>query len=190
MKKQFLKLAVIAIIAGVVATSCRSRQPSIQAGSQEVTTPFQESRYRSDDNHFRAVSSGSSIDHPMAQRIAMQNARTLLAQAVAITVRAVSEQYADQRQVADRQEFQTRLQQLGRTVADEQLNDVRVIGERTFREPDGRLTIWVAIEMAREPFVRSLNTRISADERLRQDFDINQFRRIFDEEMRNFQENR
>lgn len=190
MKTKILKLAVIAMIAGVVATSCRTPQPTIQAGSVEVTTPFSENRYRSDNTHFRAVNQGSSVDHAMARRIALQNARTEMATNIGATVRAVSENYADQRQVGDRQEFQSRLQELSRTVVDQQLNDVRVIGDRTFREPNNRLTVWVAIEMSHDALMNALNNTLSRDERLRQDFDMHLFRQVFDAEMQNFQESR
>jgi len=187
MKKQFLKLAVIAIIAGVVATSCRSQQPTIQAGAERVTIPFQSREFRTDANHFRAVNQGQSVDYAMARRTAMQNARTELASSIEAVVREVTRQYNDQVQVANRQEFETRLQAESRTVVNQQLNDVRVLGEEVFREPDGRLTVWVAIEMPRGALVNSLNDRISRDERLRLEFNQYQFGRIFDEEMRRFE---
>jgi len=186
---KILKTAVMALILIAGATACRSRQelPTIQAGSERVTIPFQSRQYRSDSNHFRAVNSGTSVDYAMARRIALQNARTELAQGIEATLKAVTAQYADQRQVGNRQEFQTRLEEESRTVVNQRLNDVRIIGDEAFREQDGRLTVWVAIEMSRDALVQSLNNRLSQDERLRLDFDQHMFRRIFDEEMRKFE---
>jgi len=192
MKKQFLKLAVIAIIAGVVATSCRSQQPTptIQAGSERLTLPFRGAQYRTNDTHFRAINSGRSVDYAMARRIALQNARTELAGSVEGRMQVVTDLFADQRQVQNRRDFQSRMQQQSMDVVNRLLNDVRIIGDEAFREPDGDITVWIAIEMPREALLQSLNSRLSQDEMLRLDFDQYQFRRIFDEQMRNFQENR
>jgi hypothetical protein len=181
-------MAVLTVVIFTVS-SCRSKQatPTIQAGSERVTIPFQSKEYRSNNTHFRAVNQGNSVDYAMARRIAMQNARTELASGIEAVVKAVTEQYADQRQVGNRQEFQTRLEEQSRTVVNQQLNDVRVIGDEAFREQNGTLTIWVALEMAKDALVQALNNRLSADERLRLDFDQHQFRRIFDEEMKKFE---
>jgi len=92
-----LKLAVTALILIAAITACRSKQqpmPTIQAGSERVTIPFQ--NFRADANHFRAVNQGNSVDYAMARRIALQNARTELASTIEATVKAVTEQYADQ----------------------------------------------------------------------------------------------
>ena len=168
---------------------CKSKKdvPTIQAGSERLTLPFSSSEYRSDANHFRAVNMGTSVDLAMARRIALQNARTELAAGIASTVRAVTAQYADQRQVGNRQEFQTRLEEESRTVVNQLLNDVRIIGDEAFREPDGRMTVWVAIEMAKDALMQAMNNSISRDERLRLDFDQHRFRQVFDEEMKKFE---
>ncbi|MCL2416697.1 MAG: hypothetical protein FWD02_02015 [Bacteroidales bacterium] len=185
-----LKLTTIALILIAVFTACRSQHPTIQAGSERVTIPFQSREFRTDENNFRAVNTGNSVDYAMARRIAMQNARTELASGIEAVVKAVTEQYADQRQVGNRQEFQTRLEELSRTVVNQRLNDVRELGTEVFREQDGRITVWVAIEMPKDALVNSLNDRLSRDERLRLDFDQHLFRQTFDAEMRKFQENR
>jgi len=199
LNKTLIYIAMIAI-AGTFFTSCRGQQPAAVAppsppiaavtGAVEVQTPFESPEYRSDANHFRAVNQGTSIDYAMARRIAMQNARTELAAGIEATLRAVIDQYVDQRQVGNVQEFQTRMQEQSRTVVNQRLNDVRVLGTRTFRYPDNRLAVWVAIEMPREALVQNLNERLSQDDRLRLDFDQHLFQRIFDEEMRRFDQNR
>ena len=187
MKKFFLSLVVVLVAFSLVGCKSKKETPTIQAGSQRITTPFSGNEYRADANHFRAVNMGTSVDYAMARRIALQNARTELAGSIEATVKAVTAQYADQRQVGQRQEFQTRLEEESRTVVNQLLNDVRVIGDETFREPDGRFTVWVAIEMAKDALMQSMNNSISRDERLRLDFDQHRFRQIFDEEMKKFE---
>ena len=183
---------VLTVIILFAAGGCKGKKdmPTIQSGSERLTVPFSSAAYRTDGSNFRAVNMGTSVDYSMARRIALQNARTELAAGIAATVKAVTAQYADQRQVADRQEFQTRLEEESRTVVNQMLTDVRVIGDETFREPDGRMTVWVAIEMPKDALVQAMSNSISRDERLRLDFDQHRFRQIFDEEMNKFESNR
>ena len=184
-----LKLVAILMLIGVTTTGCRSRRdmPHVHAQAVEVYVPFSGSNYQTSNTHWRASGDGSSRELAMARRIAMQNARTILAGSIQATVQAVTQQYSDQRQIDDRQEFQTRLEEMSRAVVDQQLNDVRTIGERTFRQPNGNITVHIALEMGRDAVQQALNNRIAADERLRLDFDQHQFRQIFEEEMRRFE---
>ena len=187
MKKVFVSLVTVSLL--FAAAGCKSKQPlpSVQAGSVEVEVPFSSREYRSDENHFRATQSGRSPDLSTARRIAQLNARTELAGLVESTIKSVSTNYINQRTVGDRQEFANRFDEEARAVVNQTLNDVRIIGERTFREANGSYTVYVAIEMSKDAMVNALNSRISQNERLRLDFDQHQFRRIFDEEMRQFQ---
>ena len=180
---------IIAVLLLVAAAGCKSKQPlpSVQAGSVEVEVPFSSREYRSNENFFRATQSGRSPDVSTAKTIALLNARTELAGAVESTIKAVSTNYINQRTVGDRQEFSNRFDQEARAVVNQRLVDVTIIGERAFREQNGSYTVWIAIEMAKDALLNSLNDRISNDERLRLDFDQHQFRKIFDEEMKQFQ---
>jgi len=189
MTRIFVTIATFLMLLSFVG--CKSKKmPTIQAGSERLTLPFSGKEYRSDADHFRAVNTGNSVDYAMARRIAIQNARTELAAGIEATLKAVTAQYADQRQVSNRQEFQSRLEEESRTVVNQLLNDVRVIGDETYREPNGNLTVWVAIEMAKDALAQAMNNQISRDERLRLDFDQHRFRQIFDEEMKKFENDR
>ena len=184
-------IAFLAVSVLFTAGGCKSKKdlPAGQGGTR-ISMPLSGDQYRADANHFRAVNSGSSVDYAMARRIALQNARVELAQSIEATMKVVGEQYADQRQVGNRQEFQTRFEEMSRTVANQVLNDVRTIGEETYRESDGRTTVWIAIEMSKTALADALNNSISRDERLRLDFDQQRFRQVFDEEMKKFEQNR
>jgi hypothetical protein len=58
---------------------------------------------------------------------------------------------------------------------------VKIIGEKTFRETDGRITYFIALEMSKEPVVDRMADRISKDAKLQLEFDRQQFRKIFDD---------
>jgi hypothetical protein len=190
MKYIFVSMLAVSMM---FATGCRSKQPalpSVQAGSTEVEVPFSGREYRTNENFFRATQIGRSPDLSAAKRIALLNARTELASAVEATIKAVSTNYTNQRTIENRQEFASRFDEEARVIVNQRLNDVNIIGERVFREANGSYTYYVVIEMSKDALLNSLNDQISRDERLRLDFDQHQFRRVFEEEMRKFEQNR
>jgi hypothetical protein len=192
MKKNYLKIAIMAMVSVVILASCATtKAPSVQSGkSKEVSVPLSEKEYRTDKDYFRATQSGKSPDLATAKKIALQNARTELAGNIQATMKAVIENYTNQRTVGDKQEFENKFEEQARTVVNQTLNDVKIIADKVFKVDDGKITYYVAIEMNKESVVNSVADRISKDAKLQLDFDQHQFRKVFDEEMKKFEENR
>jgi hypothetical protein len=65
---------------------------------------------------------------------------------------------------------------------------VEIIGEKVFKDPDGKITYYIAVEMNKESVVNQYTNRISKDAKLQLDFDKHQFQKIFDEEMKKFED--
>jgi len=187
MKNVFISIITISLIFAVGGCKSSKKLPSVQAGSTEVSVPLSGKEYSPDKDHFRAKQSGNSIDLAVAKKIALQNARAELATGIQSTMKAVIENYANQRQVSDRKELEGKFEEQTRTVVNQMLNDVRIIGEKVYKEANGSFTYWVAIEMNKDSLTQGLNDRILRDERLKLDFDQYQFRKIFDEEMQKFE---
>ncbi|GHV65605.1 hypothetical protein FACS1894199_06720 [Bacteroidia bacterium] len=186
--KKVLILVATATVAGVMMTACGgSKKLSSTDGSTEVTVPLSGKEYRSDKDYFRATQTGKSPDLATAKKIALQNAKAELAGNIQSTVKAVTENYTNQRSVGDKQEFENKFEENARTVVNQSLNDVKIIGEKTFKEKDGKLTYYIAIEMSKEPIVNNIADRISKDAKLQLDFDKHQFQKTFDEEMKKFE---
>jgi hypothetical protein len=64
---------------------------------------------------------------------------------------------------------------------------VKVIGEKVFKEKDGKYTCYIAVEMSKEALATNIADRISKDAKLQLDFDKHQFKKAFDEEMEKFE---
>ena len=185
-----VRIAVVsaAMITGVIFTGCKGSKPvPVQKGSTEVSVPLSGKEYRSDKEYFRATQSGKSPDLATAKKIALQNARTELASNVESTMKAVIDNYTNQRTVGDKQEFENKFEEYSRTVINQTLNDVRIMDEKVFKENDGKYNYYVAIEMSKEPIVRNVSDRISKDAKLQLDFDQYKFRQEFDKEMEKFE---
>ncbi|GHS86501.1 hypothetical protein FACS1894201_07390 [Bacteroidia bacterium] len=187
--KKVLIIATVVAFAGVIVTGCKSgKKLATETGAKEVIVPLSGKEYWSNKEFFRASQSGKSPDLATAKKIALQNARADLAATIQSTIKAVTDNYTNQVTVADKQEFENKFEEMQRTVVNQKLNDVRTIGEKTFKERDGKYTYYVAIEMSKDAIVNGAFDQISKDAKLKVDFDKFRYQQIFDEEMKKFEE--
>jgi hypothetical protein len=187
MKKFIVFKGIIIIVMLSAIVGCRSKKElahSSLAGAREVVTPFQDDAYRTSAEYYRAAQSGTSPDLATARKIATLNAKSALASDISSTIRSVIEVYTDQRQVGNAIEFNDRFQEITRQVVDQELTATKIQDEKVFQRPDGVYECWVVVEMPTAEINNKLNNRISNDEKLRQDYNREQFLKIFDEEMR------
>lgn len=179
--------AFLLLIAGISLTSCKSKKvtPSIdkQTGAIEIAVPFSTKDYQSDKENFRAKSSGNSMDLTTSKKIALQNAKSEMAGLIQTTIKKVTEQYTNQRQVSSTQEFSNKFEEMAREVTNQDLTDVRVIGEKIFQEPNKNYTYWVAIEANKQTILTGIDKGISKNSKLQQDYDKKKFEEIFNQEM-------
>ena len=190
MKMIFASILTVSLI--FTLSGCKSKKglPTVPAGLMEVEVPFSSREYRTNANYFRATDNGRSPDLSTAKRIALLNAKAELASAIESTIKSVSEIYTNQRTIDDKQEFANKFETMTREVVKQTLNDVTIMDEKVFRGSNGGYTYYIVIEMGKNIILNSLDERISKDERLRQDFDQRQFRRIFEEEINKLEKNR
>ena len=168
-----------------VLGSCKSAKDMSSAqGSTKVTIPLSGKEYKSDKDYFRTSQNGKSTDLATAKKIALQNARTELASNIRSTLKAVIDNYTVQRTIGQQEEFTNKFEEESRTVVNELLNDVKIIGEEVYKEVDGKFTYWIAIEMSKNSLLQSVNNRISKNAKMQLDFDQSKFRLLFDEEMK------
>lgn len=176
--------AVIAIVAaGLSITSCGGQKQVLNQGKTEIIMPFNLPENRSDMDYFRATASGTSPDIEMARTIAEMNARTQLAAQVSTVIKSVAEKYAKQLNVADKVEFQQKVEQNTRQVINQELTGAVIKDTKLYQNPDGKYEFWVNIEMAKANLLEEVEGVITNDESLAVDFNQHLFRKVFDEEM-------
>ncbi len=187
MKNKTSKLILSAVVLVAVAfgmQSCKSKKSIAQTtGAVEITVPFSDKAYASDKENFRAKSSGSSPDLTASKKIALQNAKSEMASLIQTTIKKVTDQYTNQRTVGNVQEFANKFEELAREVTNQQLTDVRIIGEKIFQEKNGTYTYWVAIEANKEGVWDGINKSVSNNKKIEQDYDKKKFEEIFNQEM-------
>jgi len=183
--------ALILVLAGL--SSCRKTRPVAlpeHTGAIEIAIPFSGSRFRNSQTHFRAVQTASSPNIAGAKQLALHRAKQELAGNIESIMRAVSDNYTQQRDIANVIEFSNKFESLSREVTNQQLRQVNIIDEKLFQEKDGNFTMWVAIEVPVKPLLLELENSISRNQTLRQDYDKMMFERIFNEEMKKLEQQR
>ncbi|MGE0568655.1 MAG: hypothetical protein AB7O73_11955 [Bacteroidia bacterium] len=183
-------LLFIPAIAVLALTGCKSKKQPIQkeTGAVEITVPFSSKEYRSDENAFRAKQMGKSPDLATAKKIAFQNAKSELAGNIQSTIKRVTDQYTNQRTVGNAQEYENKFEEMAREVVKLQISNVKEIGEKIFKEPDGSYSYWIAIEAGKKEVFDKMDSKISSDAKLKLDYDKMKFQKIFDEEMKKMAE--
>jgi len=185
--KNKLLILILLFASSLFLHYCKSTKSIAEiTKAEEIEIPLSEKKYQTDKDFFRAVQSGLSPDLSTAKKIAIQNAKTELASNVQAIIKAVTDNYTNQRTVGNKQEFENKFEELSRQVTNQKLTNLKIIGEKTFREKDNRYSYWVAIEMPKEELINGLNMEISKDKQLQLDFDKYQYKKILEQEMEKF----
>lgn len=72
-------------------------------------------------------------------------------------------------------------------VVKQELSNIDIVDEKVFKETDGRYTYYLVLETSKDKIVNALCNKISSDAQLQLDFDKFQYQKIFDEEMKKFE---
>lgn len=182
----FTKLSFIVTILIIVVSfsSCRTKTSpeSPTPGAVELNIPCQ-NEGRSDRDYFRADNSSSSRNMSLSREKALTMTKQRLAGLIETQIKSVTDRYVNEYDVGDRQEFSGKFENLTREVINQTLRDIAIICEKTFQETDGRYTTYVAIEVNKETLFNGFENLISRDEKLRVDYNKQQFENIFNQEM-------
>lgn len=180
MKKIYFVLGLV--IALFVITSCGSKKAALN-GDVEVIVPCSGPEYSSNDEYFRGGAMAQSSDQNMAKKKAMQDARALLATAIAPSLKRVIDQYGSSYDQKGQDEVRGRYMEISRTVVNQQLNDVRVICEKMTKSSEGKYKCYIALEMSKDGLLETMNKNILNDEKLRTDYEYEKFKQIYEEEI-------
>jgi len=188
MNKTF-SLAVAAVMVMGGLTACGGKKKAAEAakpptGETEVNVLCSGPDYFTDEKNFRANSLGESMDQATAAKKAMSNARAALASAINTQVKSVIDNYVNSSELNNKEEVAERFEGLSREVVDQQLQGTKTICEKTVRvDATGNYKTYVAIELSAQDLLAAYNQRLSADDKLKVDYDYEKFKKTFDDEM-------
>lgn len=186
MKKILIIVTSVTLL--IALNSCsHSKKLEKVVNSTEVTLPFSGKEYQSDKDNFRAKQSGKSSDLATAKKIALLNAKTEMASNIQSVIKSVTDQYTNQRAVSNTQEFENKFEEFTREVVNQQLTDIKIIGEQIILDKDKAYNYWIAIEASKQSIFDGVVKKINDDKKLQLDFDKYQFEKIYNSEMEKFE---
>lgn len=185
-KPDFNKLVLfVALITGtMLLVSCGGKKKAAgpSALGTKVEIPCSDEEYHSDMTHFRGTGMAQGTNLASTRRRANLDANANLAAGINRTIKSVTDRYTQDITIGDANEFAERFEDLTRSVVNQTLNNVAVACSQIF-ERDGRYNVYVAVEVNKDELLNDLSSRISRDDRLRLDYDRQQFESIFNQEM-------
>lgn len=179
-------LMISALLSAVVISGCKSKEKAASTKDQGETlieVYCSGPEYQSNNEYFRANQVGESVDQATAKKKAMSNARADLASAIQTRVKAVIDNYVNSRELNNVEEAEERFESLSREVIDQKLTGVKTICEKTTKTSTGNYKTYIALELAGDELMNAMNARLSQDDKLKIDYDYEQFKKTFDAEM-------
>ena len=190
MKKLTYSSFVLLAVAAIFMAGCKGKEktPTVK-GETEVIVPCSGPDFFTTAKFFRANSIGESQDQVTSKKKALTNARNELAQAIQTTVKTVTDNYVNSREMNNKEEVEERFESLNREVVDQTISGVRTLCEKLMKTEAGTYKTYVAIELSADELVAKYNERISKDERLKIDYDYEKFKETFEKEMEKMNKN-
>ena len=188
MKKRFTLLLVWLLVAAIpvgLLTNCKSSKPATikDQGETELVVPCAGTEFMTDNEHLRASAIGESMDQMTSKKKALSEARAILAAELKTMVKGVTDNYVKSGKFNNKEELLERYESLNREVVKQELTGTKTICEKMTQTKGGNYKTYVAIELAGNELLSSLNNRISNDEMLKIDYNYEKFKKTFEEEM-------
>jgi len=187
-----LNIIMIAVIV-VFAASCKSKKNGTAVdkatGMEILLIPCDEFK-TSTETAFRATQSQKSSDLSLSREKALVIGKQRLAGLIETKIKSVTDRYVDEYQTTNALEMKGKFNNLTREVINQQLNDVRIICEKTAKEKDGTYTTYIAVEMSKDAVKDAMAKSISDKSKIQIDYDKMKFEQIYNEEMKKLEDER
>src|SRR6187455_2744061 len=178
MKKLIYSTLMVVAVGGVFMIGCKSKKTKAPSGEKEVVVPCSGPDYFTTAKFFRANSIGESQDQVTSKKKALANARAELAASIQTTVKAVTDNYVNSREMNNKEQVEERFEQLNREIVDQKLTGLKTICEKLMKTDGATYKTYIAIELSAEELVATYNERLSKDDRLKIDYDSRSLKKL------------
>jgi hypothetical protein len=200
MNKRLIFIAITAIFASIILTSCRSSKqataisvtdrkemPKQANMPAEVEITFPCSGTDSDEEFFRVNGTGKSKDRMMAKDYANQNALANLASKLA-GVMSMGNQKVGVSTNADGEEFHEKMITVSKLIAQANVSGYRTACEKyTVNTQDSSYNSYVSIEFGKKKIVKQLYESLSNEKLLKADYDFDRYMKAFEEDLEEYE---
>lgn len=157
MKKSNFKLPLISLFLSLFLFSCANTP------GKKVKEPFSGSKYQSNNRFFRATGNGDSKNQNIAKGKAMTNAKTNLAGMVRSNMRRVADVYIAETGNGEASDLGEKFESLSREIINQDIADLRVIGDQTYQDKEGKYISYIALEAKKKKMYKWLKKLIKLD---------------------------
>jgi hypothetical protein len=182
MKRISYSTFVVILAAGIFMIACKGKEKTPK-GETEVSVPCSGPDFFTTSKFFRANSIGESQDQVTSKKKALANARAELAASIQTTVKAVTDNYTNSREMNNKEQVEERFEQLNREVVDQKLSGIKTICEKLMKTNQGTYKTYIALELSADDLVAAYNEKLSKDASLKIDYDYEKFKETFEKEM-------
>lgn len=123
------------------------------------------------------------MDQMSSAKKALTNARGILAAQIETMVKNVTDDYLKLGEHNNREDLMERYESLNREVVKQKLTGTKTIYKKMTQTKGGNYKTYVAIELAGNELLSALNNRLSNNEMLKIDYNYEEFKKTFEEEM-------
>jgi hypothetical protein len=183
MKKMYLKVAAIAVCAGVAVSGCKPTSLAKAAGEKEVSVPCDDKR--TDKDFFRGLGIGQSKDLNTARDKARMNANAELAGSISTTIKQVLEKYVNDAGQSPADYAET-FEGMTKQVVNQQISNLSIACSQTVQTTDDMYKIYMAVEAAKNEVYKTLERDAAGSKKMETIFNREKFRTKFDAEMEAF----
>jgi len=183
--KNLNTLAIAFVTASFILVGCNSSQqltPS-QQGEVEIIEYCTGNDYSNDKDHFRSTATGTSLSRETAKKMSRSNAEDKLARTIKSTIEVVTDNYVNSSKFNNKEEVTETFNNLARTIVDQELRGAVIICEKLTQKSDCSFVSYIAIELSGDQIAQAYNERLSNDERIMAEFNYENFKKTFEEEM-------
>lgn len=187
--KKLIYLSTAALL--LVAASCKSKKGIVVADESNIIAALPCEEFKSStETVFRATQSQRSSDLSLSREKALLIAKQRLAGLIQTKITSVTDRYVDEYQTNAGLEMKGKFNNLTREIISQQLNDVKILCEKTVKEKDGTYTTYVAVEMNKDALKVAMENKLSDKAKVAVDYDKMKFEQIYNEEMKKLDENK
>ena len=189
MKKIFNYLLILSIVS-FTYESCTSKKPISKVEDTKKITKIPCSDLRTDQNYFRASASFKGPDLQFARENSAALSRAQLAANIKANIEATNNRFAEQRNIGGKVEFTQKATAQTDQIVVESVQYTSIVCEEVEQSPDGQYTVYSAVEVNQDVILNGVEKAMSSDEKLRQDFDADQYRKIHNEKIEEYKNSR
>jgi hypothetical protein len=199
MKKFYVSIAVMAIMAGVMFMSCGGTKKVASAGAKSSGSPFGDvyetpCTEHDDDDSFAAtgISSGSKNRMDVLQTSALTNAQNIVRQKMKHAYKGAIDDYSNYIGNNSGSDAEAKVERAGTQIIDAVINNTKATCGPKFSSVDerGDVTCFVGIRVSNKAIADKIVDHLSNDEELKIRFNEKNFREKMEENFKKFKEDK